>query len=684
MNRFIRNSGFYLILFLVVVGIVQFVSNGNEAADFPRYDELRQEIKNNNVKDLTVQFEGNAFLVTGEYRELPADTKSKSFSTYIPPTDQAINELIQASDVNGIELTQKKMEGTSIWITFLSSIIPLVIMFILFFFLFNQAQGGGGKVMNFGKSKARLYNEEKKKISFEDVAGADEEKQELVEVVEFLKDPRKFAAVGARIPKGVLLVGPPGTGKTLLARAVAGEAGVPFFSISGSDFVEMFVGVGASRVRDLFENAKKNAPCIIFIDEIDAVGRQRGAGLGGGHDEREQTLNQLLVEMDGFGGNEGIIIVAATNRADILDPALLRPGRFDRQITVDRPDVKGREAVLKVHARNKPLTKDVRLDVVAKRTTGFTGADLENLLNEAALLAARRNRKDISMIEVDEAIDRVIVGTEKRSRVISDREKRIVAYHEAGHTIAGYFLEHADMVHKVTIIPRGRAGGYVIMLPKEDRMIVTKQELLDKVTGLLGGRVAEELFIGEIGTGAYSDFQQATRIVRAMIMEYGMSDKLGPMQFGSSQGQVFLGRDIGHEQNYSDSIAYEIDQEMQNFITSSYERCKELLLKHSKEMHLIANTLLEKETLELDQIKQLIEQGFLSEDSKAEGVEGVALEVGEPVIDNIGDVRVRIQGKTEDTDSTPPNLSKDIPNKPESEGNDGSDDDNKGGGTSLT
>ncbi|MEK3867240.1 ATP-dependent zinc metalloprotease FtsH [Paenibacillus sp. FSL H7-0716] len=684
MNRFIRNSGFYLILFLVVVGIVQFVSNGNEAADFPRYDELRQEIKNNNVKDLTVQFEGNAFLVTGEYRELPADTKSKSFSTYIPPTDAAINELIQASDVNGIELTQKKMEGTSIWLTFLSSIIPLVIMFILFFFLFNQAQGGGGKVMNFGKSKARLYNEEKKKISFEDVAGADEEKQELVEVVEFLKDPRKFAAVGARIPKGVLLVGPPGTGKTLLARAVAGEAGVPFFSISGSDFVEMFVGVGASRVRDLFENAKKNAPCIIFIDEIDAVGRQRGAGLGGGHDEREQTLNQLLVEMDGFGGNEGIIIVAATNRADILDPALLRPGRFDRQITVDRPDVKGREAVLKVHARNKPLTKDVRLDVVAKRTTGFTGADLENLLNEAALLAARRNRKDISMIEVDEAIDRVIVGTEKRSRVISDREKRIVAYHEAGHTIAGYFLEHADMVHKVTIIPRGRAGGYVIMLPKEDRMIVTKQELLDKVTGLLGGRVAEELFIGEIGTGAYSDFQQATRIVRAMIMEYGMSDKLGPMQFGSSQGQVFLGRDIGHEQNYSDSIAYEIDQEMQNFITSSYERCKDLLIKHSKEMHLIANTLLEKETLELDQITQLIEQGFLSEDGKPEVGEGVAHEVGEPVIDNIGDVRVRIQGKPEDEQSTLPDLSKDIPNNPDTEGNDGSDDDNKGGGTSLT
>lgn len=678
MNRFIRNSGFYLILFLVVVGIVQFVSNGNETADFPRYDELRQEIENNNVKELTVKFDKYAYLVTGEFNELRPDAKSKTFSTYIPPTDNAINELVAASDANGVQYKQEPMEGDSIWLTFLSSLLPLVIMFILFFFLFNQAQGGGGKVMNFGKSKARLYNEEKKRITFEDVAGADEEKQELVEVVEFLKDPRKFAAVGARIPKGVLLVGPPGTGKTLLARAVAGEAGVPFFSISGSDFVEMFVGVGASRVRDLFENAKKNAPCIIFIDEIDAVGRQRGAGLGGGHDEREQTLNQLLVEMDGFGGNEGIIIVAATNRADILDPALLRPGRFDRQITVDRPDVKGREAVLKVHSRNKPLTKDVKLDVIAKRTTGFTGADLENLLNEAALLAARRNRKDISMREVDEAIDRVIVGTEKRSRVISDREKRIVAYHEAGHTIAGYFLENADMVHKVTIIPRGRAGGYVIMLPKEDRMLVTKQELLDKVTGLLGGRVAEEMFIGEIGTGAYSDFQQATRIVRSMIMEYGMSDKLGPMQFGTSQGQVFLGRDIGHEQNYSDSIAYEIDQEMQRFITECYERCRQLLQKHEKEMHLIANTLLEKETLELEQIKELIEQGSLSEVDEPKDGEPSSEENGEPVIDSIGDVRVRIQGKSEDDSTTLGDLTKDdVPNKPE-DGGDGND--NKGGG----
>ncbi|MEK4271673.1 ATP-dependent zinc metalloprotease FtsH [Paenibacillus sp. FSL H7-0942] len=660
MNRFIRNSGFYLILFLVVVGIVQFVSNGGEATDNPRYDQLRAAIKANNVSELTVQFNGQTYLVTGQYKKAPDGAKSENFSTYIPPTDEAISELVAASETNNFQYHQEPMKGDSIWLTLLTSFIPLIIMFLLFFFLFNQAQGGGGKVMNFGKSRARLYNEEKKRVTFEDVAGADEEKQELVEVVDFLKDPRKFAAVGARIPKGVLLVGPPGTGKTLLARAVAGEAGVPFFTISGSDFVEMFVGVGASRVRDLFENAKKNAPCIIFIDEIDAVGRQRGAGLGGGHDEREQTLNQLLVEMDGFGVNEGIIIIAATNRADILDPALLRPGRFDRQITVDRPDVRGREAVLKVHSRNKPLTKDVKMDIIAKRTTGFSGADLENLLNEAALLAARRNRKDISMKEVDEAIDRVIVGTEKKSRVISDREKRIVAYHEAGHTIVGYFLEHADMVHKVTIIPRGRAGGYVIMLPKEDRMLVTKQELLDKVTGLLGGRVAEELFIGEIGTGAYSDFQQATGIVRSMVMEYGMSEKLGPMQFGSSQGQVFLGRDIGHEQNYSDSIAYEIDQEMQRFINDCYEKCKDLLVKHSKEMHLIAQTLLEVETLEMDQIKQLIETGSLTPKAENDNDgEGTPSEGGEPIIDTIGDVRVRIQGK----DETPEPPAGDIPNE---------------------
>jgi cell division protease FtsH len=656
MNRIIRNTGFYLIIFLVTVGIFQFISSQNDTTVEIRYDQLRQELSNNNVKELTLQFDGYSYLVSGEYIKKPDKADTDKFYAHSNIEEFAIKEIYDAQAKNKFAMDVKPMEGQSIWLTFLTSIIPFVIIFILFFFLINQAQGGGGKVMNFGKSRARLYNEEKKRVTFEDVAGADEEKQELVEVVEFLKDPRKFAAVGARIPKGVLLNGPPGTGKTLLARAVAGEAGVPFFSISGSDFVEMFVGVGASRVRDLFENAKKNAPCIIFIDEIDAVGRQRGAGLGGGHDEREQTLNQLLVEMDGFGANEGIIIVAATNRPDILDPALLRPGRFDRQITVDRPDVKGREAVLKVHSRNKPLAKDVKLDIIAKRTTGFTGADLENLLNEAALLAARRNKKDIAMVEVDEAIDRVIIGTEKRSRVISDREKRIVAYHEAGHTIVGYFLEHADMVHKVTIIPRGRAGGYVIMLPKDgDRMLNTKQELLDKVTGLLGGRVAEELFIGEIGTGAYSDFKQATSIVRAMIMEYGMSEKLGPMQFGSSQGQVFLGRDIGHEQNYSDSIAYEIDQEMQNFIQSSYERAKKLLNEKSREVHLIAQTLLTEETLEIEQIKRLIETGTLDGSGDGEPSSLSKESTAEPIIDTIGGVKVRIQSK-EAGDIIPPSI----------------------------
>ncbi|MFD2671520.1 ATP-dependent zinc metalloprotease FtsH [Marinicrinis sediminis] len=609
MNRFIRNTGFYLLIFLVVVGIVHFISSQNDQTKEIRFDEFRGLLAENQIDEVTVQFEGYSYYIEGTTKSNIRDTGTSVFETQAPFSDSIFDEL----EASNVKLTVKKMEGDSIWLSFLTSIIPFVIIFILFFFLLNQAQGGGGKVMNFGKSKARLYNEEKKKVTFNDVAGADEEKQELVEVVEFLKDPRKFATLGARIPKGVLLNGPPGTGKTLLARAVAGEAGVPFFSISGSDFVEMFVGVGASRVRDLFENAKKNAPCIIFIDEIDAVGRQRGAGLGGGHDEREQTLNQLLVEMDGFGANEGIIIIAATNRPDILDPALLRPGRFDRQITVDRPDVKGREAVLKVHARNKPLGDDVKLDVLAKYTTGFTGADLENLLNEAALIAARRNKKNIGMADLDEAFDRVIVGTQKKSRVISDKEKRTVAYHEAGHTIIGYHVRNADIIHKVTIVPRGRAGGYAMMIPKdgEDRMLQTKSELLDRVTGLLGGRVSEELYIGEIGTGAYDDFKKATGIVRAMVVEYGMSDKLGPLQFGNSQGQVFLGRDINHEQNYSDQVAYEIDKEMQDMIRNCYEEAKRILSEHADQVHLIANKLLELETLDKDQIYELLETGKL-------------------------------------------------------------------------
>lgn len=618
MNRFFRNTGFYLLIFLVTVGIVNFILSGSDKVAKLTYQEFRVQLQANNISELSLRPEGSTYRVEGTLLKSQGQENEK-FITYVPLYDSdmiaLLNEKIDAQKVKRVEFGPQ--EGNSIWLTFLTSIIPFVIIFILFFFLLNQAQGGGSRVMNFGKSRAKLYNEEKKRVTFDDVAGADEEKAELEEVVDFLKDPRKFNAVGARIPKGVLLVGPPGTGKTLLARAVAGEAGVPFFSISGSDFVEMFVGVGASRVRDLFENAKKNAPCIIFIDEIDAVGRQRGAGLGGGHDEREQTLNQLLVEMDGFAGNEGIIIIAATNRPDILDPALLRPGRFDRQITVDRPDIKGREAVLKVHARNKPLGDDVKLDVIARGTSGFTGADLENLLNEAALLTARKNKKQISMEEVDEAIDRVIAGPAKKSRVISEEERRLVAYHEAGHTIVGYHLKNAEMVHKVTIIPRGQAGGYTVMLPKEDRFFATKSDLLDKITGLLGGRVAEELVLGDISTGAHNDFQRATAIARSMITEYGMS-RLGPMQFGRNQGQVFLGRDIGHERNYSDQIAYEIDQEMQRIINECYERCKELLIKHRDQLELVATTLLRVETLDAEQIKRLIETGKLEEDDAAD------------------------------------------------------------------
>ncbi len=611
MNRIIRNTGFYLLIFLVIIGIIHFLSNQNDHVRELTYDQFRHEVMSNNVKELTVQFERNTYHITGQFKGEPAGPNSNYFEYFAPIGDRVCELLDEA----GVDYVMKPAAEGNIWLGFLTTLIPFVLIFVLFFFLLNQAQGGGGKVMNFGKSKARLYNEEKKRVTFEDVAGADEEKQELIEVVEFLKDPRKFSAVGAKIPKGVLLNGPPGTGKTLLARAVAGEAGVPFFSISGSDFVEMFVGVGASRVRDLFENAKKNSPCIIFIDEIDAVGRQRGAGLGGGHDEREQTLNQLLVEMDGFSSNEGIIIIAATNRPDILDPALLRPGRFDRQITVDRPDIKGREAVLKVHARNKPLADDVKLDVLARYTTGFTGADLENLLNEAALIAARRNKKVISMSELDEAFDRVVVGTAKRSRVISPREKRTIAYHEAGHAIIGYYVRHADVIHKVTIVPRGRAGGYAMMIPKEgeDRLLNTKSELLDRVTGLLGGRVAEELFIGEIGTGAYDDFKKATSIVRSMVVEFGMSEKLGPMQFGHSQGQVFLGRDLGHEQNYSDAIAYEIDQEMQSMIRQCYEEAKRILTEHADQVHLLAKALLTVETLNRAQIVELLEKGTLTD-----------------------------------------------------------------------
>ncbi len=639
MNRIFRNTIFYLLIFLVIIGVVSFFTGANPKTEQITYNEFISDLNNGNVKEMTVQPVRGVFEVRGEMK---GAKDGESFLTYIP-TEQGLNRVDEAAEANKVNIIPA--EETSGWVTFFTSIIPFVIIFILFFFLLNQAQGGGSRVMNFGKSKAKLYSEEKKKVKFKDVAGADEEKQELVEVVEFLKDPRKFAELGARIPKGVLLVGPPGTGKTLLARAVAGEAGVPFFSISGSDFVEMFVGVGASRVRDLFENAKKNAPCIIFIDEIDAVGRQRGAGLGGGHDEREQTLNQLLVEMDGFGANEGIIIIAATNRPDILDPALLRPGRFDRQITVDRPDVTGREAVLKVHARNKPLDESVDLKAIAARTPGFSGADLENLLNEAALVAARQDKKKIDNTDLDEATDRVIAGPAKKSRVISKKERNIVAYHEAGHTIIGVVLDEADMVHKVTIVPRGQAGGYAVMLPKEDRYFMTKPELLDKITGLLGGRVAEEIIFGEVSTGAHNDFQRATGIARKMVTEYGMSEKLGPLQFGQSQGgQVFLGRDIHNEQNYSDAIAHEIDMEIQRFIKESYERARQILTENRDKLELVAQTLLKVETLDAAQIQSLVEHGKLPDRPVATN--------DEKKEEKSEDMKVNIQTKKEDEDTS--------------------------------
>jgi len=608
MSRIFRNTIIYLLIFLVIIGIVSFFNNSNKEVRPLTYSQFQTYLNENQIRNLTLQPEGGMYVGRGQLKSYDANT---TFKTYIPDNEKAIDQI--NAKVDATQITYKAAEQTNGWVSFFVQVIPFVIIFILFFILINQAQGGGSRVMNFGKSKARLYSEDKKKVKFKDVAGADEEKQELIEIVEFLKDPRKFAALGARIPKGVLLVGPPGTGKTLLARAVAGEADVAFFSISGSDFVEMFVGVGASRVRDLFENAKKNAPCIIFIDEIDAVGRQRGAGLGGGHDEREQTLNQLLVEMDGFGANENIIIIAATNRPDILDPALLRPGRFDRQIPVNRPDVTGREAVLKVHARNKPLAQDVDLATVARLTPGFSGADLENLLNEAALVAARQNKKVIDMEDIDEAIERVIAGPAKKSRVISEKERKIVAYHESGHTIIGLTLTSAETIHKVTVVPRGQAGGYAVQLPKEDRYFLTKPELEEKIIGLLGGRVAEEIVFGEVSTGASNDFERATNLARRMVTEFGMSEKLGPMQFGQSHGQVFLGRDIQNEPNYSDAIAYEIDTEIQRIIKECYERCKQILTEKRDQLELVAQTLLKVETLEADQIKALIETGELIE-----------------------------------------------------------------------
>ena len=595
MNRFFKNVTFYLLIIIVAIWMIDYYSASTVSKTDITYSAFMKHVQQDEVKQVTIVDN----VISGKLKD------GKDFST-VAPSDDSLIPTLRARD---IEIKAELPPQPPWWTTILSSLLPMLLIVGIWFMLMQQSQGGGGRVMNFGKSRARRYDEDNIKITFKDVAGADEAKQELEEVVEFLKHPKKYNDLGAKIPKGVLLYGPPGTGKTLLAKAVAGEAGVPFFSISGSDFVEMFVGVGASRVRDLFEQAKKSAPCIVFIDEIDAVGRQRGAGLGGGHDAREQTLNQLLVEMDGFGANEGIIMIAATNRPDILDPALLRPGRFDRQIVVDRPDIKGRQEILKVHIKGKPISPEVELGVIARRTPGFTGADLSNLVNEAALMAARKNKNKIDMPEMEEAAERVIMGPERRSRVISDKEKRLTAYHEGGHTLVGMLLDNTDPVHKVTIIPRGRAGGYTLSLPKEDRYYATRSEMLDELKVLLGGRVAEALVLKEISSGASNDLQRATSLARQMICEYGMSPELGPMTFGHRQDQVFLGRDIGRDKDYSEEVAAKIDKEIRKFIDEAYQKTESLLNENMDKLHLIADALIERETLEGEEIDQLMKYG---------------------------------------------------------------------------
>ena len=597
MNKFFKNVLFYLLIIMVIIWMFDLYGEKNSKPADISYTSFMQHVQQDEIKQVTIVDN----VISGKLKD------GKEFST-VAPNDSKLVEKLEAKKV---DIKAELPPQPPWWMSILSSILPMLIIVGLWFMLMNQGGAGGGKVMNFGKSRARRYDEEKLKITFKDVAGSEEAKQELEEVVEFLKHPQKYNDLGAKIPKGVLLYGPPGTGKTLLAKAVAGEAGVPFFSISGSDFVEMFVGVGASRVRDLFDQAKKSAPCIVFIDEIDAVGRQRGAGLGGGHDEREQTLNQLLVEMDGFSANEGIIMIAATNRPDILDPALLRPGRFDRQIVVDRPDIKGRTEILKVHVKGKPIGPDVNLDVIAQRTPGFTGADLSNLVNEAALLTARKDKKAINMPEMEEAAERVIMGPERKSRVISDKEKRLTAYHEGGHTIVGMLLEHTDPVHKVTIIPRGRAGGYTLSLPKEDKYYATRSEMLDELKVLLGGRVAEALVLKEISSGASNDLQRATQLARQMICEYGMSENIGPVTFGHRQDQVFLGRDIARDKDYSEEVAAEIDKEVRSFMEDAYAATEKLLSDNIDKLHVIAKALMEKETLEEEEINQLVKYGHI-------------------------------------------------------------------------
>ena len=604
MNKFFRSVVFYLLVILIAISAIDYFQTRETTSQEIDYTSFLQQVDKGEVSKVTMERN----IIHGTLKS------GADFMTVTPDTPYQDPNLLKTLQDKKVDIRAERPAEAPWWSTMFTSLLPIILLVGVWFFIMQQTQGGGGRVMSFGKSRARMTASDKMKVTFQDVAGADEAKQELEEVVEFLKQPKKFNDLGARIPKGVLLYGPPGTGKTLLARAVAGEAGVPFFTISGSDFVEMFVGVGASRVRDLFDQAKKNAPCIVFIDEIDAVGRQRGAGVGGGHDEREQTLNQLLVEMDGFAANEGIIIMAATNRPDILDPALLRPGRFDRQIVVDKPDVRGRLAILKVHAKGKPIADDADLEILARRTPGFTGADLSNLINEAALLTARRNRKRIGMDELEESIERVMAGPERKSKVMSDKEKRLTAYHEGGHTLVGMMLEHADPVHKVTIIPRGRAGGYTLMLPKEDRSYATRSELMDKLKVAMGGRVAEEVVLKEISTGASSDIQQASRIVRSMITQYGMSELLGPIAYGEGQDhQVFLGRDFNHQRNYSEEVASEIDKEVRRYIDEAYEACRKIIIENRHKLDLIAEALMERETLDAAELEELMTTGRISE-----------------------------------------------------------------------
>ena len=603
----------YLFILLIILGIFYLFNFLNHKTNILTYNEFMENLANGKVKEvmLVPRDRAQTYEVTGKLSDY---AENESFYAVLPKSENVVKKITDITEKQKIELVTKADPGSSTWLVILADVLPLALLVFLAFFFLNKQMAGNRSSMDFGKSKARL-SDNKNKVTFKDVAGLKEEKEEVRELIDFLKNPKKFQKLGARIPKGVLLMGPPGTGKTLLARAVAGEANVPFYFISGSDFVELFVGVGASRVRDMFQQAKRNAPCLIFIDEIDAVGRQRGTGLGGGHDEREQTLNQLLTEMDGFGENEGIIIIAATNRPDVLDPALLRPGRFDRQVTVSLPDIKGREEILAVHAKNKKLAKDVTLTNLAKRTPGFSGADLENLLNEAALLAVRRDKDAITMHEVDEATDRVLMGPAKVSHKYSEKDRRLVAYHEAGHAVIGLKLANASDVQKVTIIPRGSAGGYNMMVPSEEKLCSTKTDLLEQVTGLLGGRVAEEVVFKEITTGAENDFSKATKIVRAMVTEYGMSD-LGPMQLEQQEGAAFLGRDYNKTRNFSETVAHEIDEEMRKIINGCYVDAKKIIKENRELLNLIAETLLEYETLTKEQIDYLVENGCMPDENK--------------------------------------------------------------------